>query len=89
MPRKRPLPEKELRCPDCGSRDFIVYGMMDYRQPYNSETREHGEVEVSTDVDWPEYVDCAECDQDMTRLFRQAGLRTEFYKRVRFRGGRT
>ena len=88
MPRTRSSSEKEVRCPGCGSYDFSVAGCVAYSQPYHSKTDSYAESKVFWDADWPHYVECANCEKDVTQLFKKAGILTQFFRHVPFKGGK-
>lgn len=75
-------------CPHCGSHEFTVRGVVDYRQPYDGRKNEYGVSKIFWDCDWPQYVECAGCEHDVTALFKRARIIEDFYKILRFRGGK-
>jgi ribosomal protein S27E len=77
-----------VQCPSCGSYDFKVNGYVAYVQRYNSRTDDYSGSGINWEADFPHYVQCAGCEQDVTQLFKKAGVLTQFYRHVRFKGGR-
>ncbi len=70
-----------IACPGCRSYRFNISGCVAYTQLYNSKTGDYGESDISWDGDWEHSVVCANCERDVTALFRTAG--SEFYRHVR------
>ncbi len=83
-----PRPKKPVACPDCKSTDFQVCGYIAYAQPYNSETDDYGSSKMHWDEDYQQYVQCARCERDVTQLFKQRNILTEFFRTVSFEGGK-
>lgn len=65
-------------CPACGSTDFYVDGFIAYRQPYDAATGEYGYSEVFWDDDYPMSAVCADCEKDVTDLFKKFDVLTFF-----------
>lgn len=84
-PEGKPPP---VFCPQCGSCEFTVRGVVDYRQPYDGKEDEYRVSTVSWDLDWPQYVECATCERDVSTLFKKRRIITQFYRIVPFRGGK-
>jgi len=58
-------------CPSCGSTDFYVDGFVGYQQPYDAKTDEYSISEVFWEEDYATGARCAQCDKDVTYLFKK------------------
>ncbi len=75
IPQWKPYPV----CPSCNSTDFYVDGYVLHCQPYDAKAADYGVSEVEWDDDHPIGARCAECERDVTQLFRSLQVLT-FYK---------
>jgi hypothetical protein len=80
-----PIPEKKSYpiCPSCKSTDFYVDGYVLHCQPYDAKIGEYGVSKIEWDDDHPIGARCAECDRDVTQLFRSLNVLT--FHTVRFK----
>lgn len=58
-------------CPECGSGEFIIHGLVAYRQVYIAPLDEYGKSAVDWDTFYPSAARCRLCDSDATELFRR------------------
>ena len=69
-----------MQCPHCCSTDFEVCGLVLYRQPCDGLTREYGPSDVHWECDYPEYVECRGCQQDITEYAMRRGIVNAVYE---------
>jgi DNA-directed RNA polymerase subunit RPC12/RpoP len=72
-----------MRCPHCGSDRFDIHGSVPYTQRYYAQADSYDTSDVNWDADRPEFVECAQCYQDATQLFKKARVITRFYRGIR------
>jgi hypothetical protein len=63
-----------MRCPHCRSTDFEVCGLVFYRQLYDGLRKEYGFSDVHWECDYPEYVECRGCHEDVTEYAMRHGV---------------
>lgn len=65
-------------CPACASTRFYVDGLVGHRQPYDATSGEYGVSKMNWDEDYPMSAVCAECEKDVTDLFKKFDILTFF-----------
>ena len=71
-----------MECPHCGSTDFEVCGLVFYRQPYDGLSQGYAAGDVHWDCDYPEYVECRGCQEDITEYAMRRGIVNAVYEIV-------
>lgn len=81
IPEDKPYPV----CPSCKATNFCIDGYVLHRQPYDAKPGEYGVSKMEWDVDKPTGARCAECDRDVTQLFRKLKALTFYTARFKRR----
>ncbi|MGH7771435.1 MAG: hypothetical protein ACREQA_04290 [Candidatus Binatia bacterium] len=82
-----PIAEKKTYpiCPFCNWTDFYIDGVVLHRQPYDAKANDYGVSKMEWDEDYPREAHCADCDRDVTKLFKKLEVLTFYAARFRKR----